>query len=168
MPLSLVRIDDRLIHGQVVLGWARILRPQRVVVANDRVAGNDWERKLYTASVPPPLEAVFLTVDQAAAEVRSGGFDGRKTILLFESITDVYRSASAGAHFDEVNVGGLHYREGTRAVLPYVYLSEEDRALLKKLIEQGVRFVARDIPGNPAIDLNPLITEGIVGPSGGV
>lgn len=168
MALALVRIDDRLIHGQVVLGWARILKPQRIVVANDRVAGSDWERKLYTASVPAPLKASFLTVDEAAAELSAGGFAGETTVLLFESVADVHRAARAGARFEEVNVGGLHYREGTRAFLPYVYLSPEDRRLLEDLIGQGVRFVARDIPGNPAIDLDPLITKGLAGPSGGV
>jgi mannose/fructose/N-acetylgalactosamine-specific phosphotransferase system component IIB len=168
MALVLVRIDDRLIHGQVVLGWARILKPERVVVANDRVAGNDWERRLYTASVPQPLKAAFLTVDEAAAELRAGGFAGERTVLLFESVADVHRSAAAGALFGEVNVGGLHFREGTRAVLPFVYLSEEDRQRLRELIAQGAKFVARDIPGNPAFDLGPLITQGVAGPSGGV
>lgn len=168
MPLILVRIDDRLIHGQVVLGWSRILKPDQIVVANDRVAGSDWERKLYRAGVPSPTRADFLTVEQEAAHVRSGAFEEPKTILLFDSVIDVHRSAAAGARFDEVNVGGLHFREGARAVLPYVYLTEEDRALLKELMEQGTRFVARDIPGNPAIDLNAIIVAGVPGPSAGV
>lgn len=168
MALALVRIDDRLIHGQVVLGWARILKPERIVVANDRVAGNAWEKKLYAASVPAPLKASFLTVEGAADEMRSGGFDGETTVLLFESVTDVHRAARAGARFEEINIGGLHYREGTRAFLPFVYLSPEDRRLLEDLIAKGVKFIARDIPGNPAIDLDPLITRGLAGPSGGV
>lgn len=168
MPVVLVRIDDRLIHGQVVLGWARILKPQRIVVANDRVATSEWERKLYTASVPPPLAVSFLTIEQTAVEMLGGGFADETAVLLFESVLDIHRVAAAGVRFSEINVGGLHYRGGTRAVLPFVYLSEDDRRLLRELIEQGVKFVARDIPGNPAIDLNPLITQGVAGPSGGV
>ena len=168
MPLTLIRIDDRLIHGQVVLGWARILKPERIVIANDRVAGNEWERKLYTASVPPHLKTSFLTLDETAARFRSGGFEGGSIVLLFESVVDLHRVGEAGVHFDEVNVGGLHYREGTKAVLPFVYLSEDDRRLMKELIGKGTKFIARDIPGNSAIDLNPLIAHGAAGPSGGV
>jgi mannose/fructose/N-acetylgalactosamine-specific phosphotransferase system component IIB len=168
MSLVLIRIDDRLIHGQVVLGWARILKPQRIVVANDRVAGNEWERKLYAASVPPHLKTSFLTLEETAARLRGGGFDEEATVLLFESVEDVNRVVQAGVRFDEVNVGGLHFREGTKATLPFVYLSENDKRLLKGLIDKGTKFIARDIPGNPAIDLNPLITRGVPGPSGGV
>ncbi len=168
MSLTFIRIDDRLIHGQVVLGWARVLKPERIVVANDRVAGNEWERKLYTASVPPRLKTAFFTVEETAVQLRSGGLKGESTVVLFESVADVHRVGEAGVHFDEVNVGGLHFREGTKAVLPFVYLSGDDTRLLKELIARGTKFIARDIPGNPAIDLNPLITRGVAGPSGGV
>jgi mannose/fructose/N-acetylgalactosamine-specific phosphotransferase system component IIB len=168
MPLTLVRIDDRLIHGQVVLGWARVLKPERIVVANDRVAKNDWERRLYAASVPPQLKTSFLTLEEAAAECRSGGFKDESVVLLLESVADAHRVVEAGAHFDEINVGGLHYREGTRELLPFVYVSEDDRQLLKDLVGKGVRFIAQDIPGNPAINMNPLVTTGAASPSAGI
>lgn len=168
MPLSLVRIDDRLIHGQVVLGWARVLKPDRIVVANDRVAKNDWERRLYTASVPPQLRTSFLALEETAAQIRSGGFKDESVLLLFESVADAHGVVEAGVHFDEINVGGLHYRDGTRELLPFVYVSEDDRRLLKNLAGKGVRLIAQDIPGNPAINLNPLVTAGAVSPSGGI
>jgi mannose/fructose/N-acetylgalactosamine-specific phosphotransferase system component IIB len=164
MPISLVRIDDRLIHGQVVLGWARVLKADRIVVANDRIAANEWERRLYAASVPPHVAVSFSAVgrlDTAASE-------GQSVIVLFESVADLDGAVRSGARFDEVNVGGLHYREGTNEVLPYVYLSEADRAALKNLAEKGVRLVARDIPGNPAVDLRPLLVHGGSPPSGGI
>jgi len=164
MPVSLVRIDDRLIHGQVVLGWARVLKADRIVVANDRVAGNDWERRLYTASVPPQLAVSFLTIEDAARR----GLEGHSVVLLFESVADLHRAFVAGAHFEEVNVGGLHYHEGAREVLPFVYLSEDDRRLLKDLIDRGVKLIARDIPGNPAVDLKPLLLHAGTRPSGGI
>jgi mannose/fructose/N-acetylgalactosamine-specific phosphotransferase system component IIB len=164
MPVALVRIDDRLIHGQVVLGWARVLKADRIVVANDRIAANEWERRLYAASVPPPVAVTFAAV----GGVESASSEGQSVILLFESVPDLCAAVRAGARFDEINVGGLHYREGTSEVLPYVYLSQEDRAALKSLAEQGIRLIARDIPGNPAVDLNPLLVRGGAPPSGGI
>jgi mannose/fructose/N-acetylgalactosamine-specific phosphotransferase system component IIB len=164
MGVSLVRIDDRLIHGQVVLGWARVLKADGIVVANDRVAASEWERRLYAASVPLHVAVSFVAVEEAS----SAGSNGRSVVLLFESVADLHRAVESGALFDEVNVGGLHYREGTREILPYVYLTEDDRSLLEGLAKSGVRFVARDIPGNPAVDLNRILLEGGMRPSGGI
>jgi mannose/fructose/N-acetylgalactosamine-specific phosphotransferase system component IIB len=164
MPVSLVRIDDRLIHGQVVLGWARVLKADRIVVANDRIAANEWERRLYAAGVPPHVAVSF----SAVGRLDSAASEGQSVILLFESVADLHNAVRSGARFEEVNVGGLHYREGTSEILPYVYLSEEDRAALKSLAEQGVRLIARDIPGNPAVDLHPLLVHGGAPPSGGI
>ncbi len=168
MSLSLIRIDDRLIHGQVVLGWARVLKPDRIVVANDRVAKNDWERRLYSASVPPHLQASFLTLEETAARIRSDGFGDDAVLLLFESVADAHGVVEAGVHFDEINVGGLHYHDGASELLPFVYVSEDDRRLLKDLAEKGVKLIAQDIPGNPAINLTPLVTTGGTRPSGGI
>jgi mannose/fructose/N-acetylgalactosamine-specific phosphotransferase system component IIB len=163
-----VRIDDRLIHGQVVLGWARVLKPDRVVVANDRVAKSGWEQKLFAASVSPSLKTSFLGVEESASKLRSGTFGDEYVILLFDSIDDVHRAVESGAPFADINVGGLHFREGTRELLPFVYLSENDRKLLKELIGRGLSFTAQDIPGNPAINLKPLVVEGSPTPSAGV
>jgi mannose/fructose/N-acetylgalactosamine-specific phosphotransferase system component IIB len=164
MAVTLVRIDDRLIHGQVVLGWARVLKADRIVVANDRIAANEWERRLYAASVPPHVAVSFSPVERLESEAAQG----QSVIVLFESVADLHKAVRSGAGFEEVNVGGLHYREGTKEVLPYVYLSEEDRSALKSLVESGVRLVARDIPGNPAVDLRALLVHGGTLPSGGI
>ena len=59
MAVKLARIDDRLIHGQVILGWVPSVKPDRIVVANDRVAGSDWERKFYSSCVPPEVNVSF-------------------------------------------------------------------------------------------------------------
>jgi mannose/fructose/N-acetylgalactosamine-specific phosphotransferase system component IIB len=168
MSQLFVRIDDRLIHGQVVLGWARVLKPDHIVVANDRVARSDWERKLYAASVPPGLQTSFVGVEDAASMLHSGAFGGGNVVLLFESVVDLFKAFKAGARFDEVNVGGLHYREGTRELLPFVYLSEDDRRMLTDLMGSGLKFTAQDIPGNPAINMAPLVVEGAPRPSAGV
>ena len=89
MPLCLVRIDDRLIHGQVVLGWARALKPDRIVVANDRVAGNTWERKFFTSSVPSHIRVSFLDLEEIARQLLNNLFKNELVMILFESVRDV-------------------------------------------------------------------------------
>ena len=100
MPLSLIRIDDRLIHGQVVLGWSRVLKPDRIVVANDRIAKNAWERKFYTASVPPHIKVSFLTLDETAVELLNNLYKNESVLMLFESVEDLFTLVQKGIRIE--------------------------------------------------------------------
>lgn len=157
MPLCLVRIDDRLIHGQVVLGWARALKPDRIVVANDRIAANSWERKFYTSSVPPNIRVSFLGLEETARQLLNNLFRNESVMILVESVQDVHTVVELGVTLEEVNVGGLHYREGAHEILPYVFLTDEDKVYLRELVKRGVRLTAQDIPGNTARNINALV-----------
>lgn len=157
MPLCLVRIDDRLIHGQVVLGWVRELKPDRIVVANDRIAGNTWERKFYTSSVPAPIKVSFLDLEETARQLLNNLFKNEVVMILFESVKDVYTVVEKGVAFREVNVGGLHYREGARELLPFVFLTDEDKVYFRELVKKSVTLLAQDIPGNTPRNINSLV-----------
>ena len=154
MPLCLVRIDDRLIHGQVVLGWARALKPDRIVVANDRVAESSWERRVYTTSVPGHLKVSFLGLEETARQLLNNLFKKETVLILFETPADVRAVVEKGVSFEEVNVGGIHYRQGAAELLPYVFLTDEDRGDLRELVKRNVRLSAQDIPGNPPRIIN--------------
>ena len=157
MPLCLVRIDDRLIHGQVLLGWARALKPDRIVVANDRVARNSWERRFYTSSVPPHIRVSFLDLDETARQMLNNLFKTELVMMLFESVRDVWIVVEKGVSLDDINVGGLHYREGAVELLPYVFITDEDRGYLRELVKRSVRLTAQDIPGNKPRVINSLV-----------
>jgi mannose/fructose/N-acetylgalactosamine-specific phosphotransferase system component IIB len=157
MPLCLVRIDDRLIHGQVVLGWARALKPDRIVVANDRIAGNSWERKFYTSSVPPHIKVSFLELEETARQLLNNLFKNEVVMILFESVKDVLAVVEKGVTLKEINVGGLHYRDGAQELLPYVFLTDEDRAQLRELVKKRVTLLAQDIPGSAPRNINSLV-----------
>ena len=157
MPVSMVRIDDRLIHGQVVLGWSRVLKPDRIAVANDRVATNSWERRFFTASVPPHIKVSFLTLEETAVELLGDIYKDESVLILFEAVRDLYTMVEKGVRLDEVNIGGLHHREGAEELLPYVFLTDEDRGLLRELVKRGVTLRAQDVPGASATVINPLV-----------
>jgi mannose/fructose/N-acetylgalactosamine-specific phosphotransferase system component IIB len=157
MPVKLARIDDRLIHGQVVLGWVPHVKPDRIVVANDRVATSDWERRFYTSCVPPDIKTSFFTIQEAARRLQSELFLNEHLLVLFESGRDVLALVQAGVVLAEVNVGGLHYRENSVELLPFVFLAEEERAALRELVKSGVTLSAQDIPSNPSRVINSLV-----------
>jgi mannose/fructose/N-acetylgalactosamine-specific phosphotransferase system component IIB len=157
MPLCLVRIDDRLIHGQVVLGWARALKPDRILVANDRIAKNSWERKFYTSSVPSHIKVSFLGLEETARQLLNNLFKNESVMILIESVEDLYSIVELGVTLNEVNVGGLHYREGSHEVLSYVFLTDEDKSYLRELVKRGVTLLAQDVPGNAPRNINSLV-----------
>ena len=157
MAVKLARIDDRLIHGQVVLGWVPHVRPDRIVVTNDRVAASDWERRFYASCVPPDIKTSFFSTEEAARRLQSELFQHEDLLVLFESGRDVLALVKAGLVLKDVNVGGLHYREDSVELLPFVFLTEEERSFLRELVKRGVTLSAQDIPSNPARVINSLV-----------
>ncbi|HEX5133109.1 MAG TPA: PTS sugar transporter subunit IIB [Candidatus Krumholzibacteria bacterium] len=157
MPVKLARIDDRLIHGQVVLGWVPHVKPDRIVVANDRVASSDWERRFYTSCVPPDVKTSFFSAGETARRLRSELFLHENLLVLFESGRDVLAVLDAGVELREVNVGGLHYREESVELLPFIFLTEDERSSLRELVKRGITLSAQDIPANPARVINSLV-----------
>ncbi len=159
MPIILYRIDERLIHGQVVVGWGNSLRAGRIVLANDKVAANTWERELYLACVPPEIKATIHWIDEAIDLIFQDGFKKEKTILLVDSPFDILRMVEKGVPVDRVNVGGLHPRQGRKRILPYLYLSTEEISAFKKLFLLGIRCECRDVPLAEKKDLSELLED---------
>ncbi len=107
MSLLLYRIDDRLIHGQVVVGWGQPLELQFIVLVDDTVAAAEWEQELYRMGVPPEMEVYFHSADDAIAKLPKYQADARRGLLLTGDIATM-RKLVDGAHVEAVNVGGIH------------------------------------------------------------
>ncbi len=157
MPIVLCRIDDRLIHGQVVLGWGRPLGIERIVLVNDDVAASPWEQDLYRMAVPPEITLEFASTAGAAAELGTWRTSLSRTLLLTGDIVTMQALHTAdGAALREINVGGIHHRPGRRQRLPYVYLSDEERTGLVALEASGARVSAQDVPTAAAVPLRDI------------
>jgi mannose/fructose/N-acetylgalactosamine-specific phosphotransferase system component IIB len=159
MSIVLYRIDERLIHGQVVVGWGNSLRLDRIILANDKVASNPWERELYLACVPPEIKTTILSIDEAINQVSKDGFKKEKTILLVDSPSDILRMVEKGVQIDQVNVGGVHFKQGRVKILPYLYLSAEEISTFRKLFLLGIRCECRDVPLAEKKNLSELLEK---------
>ncbi|HUH12295.1 MAG TPA: PTS sugar transporter subunit IIB [Longimicrobiales bacterium] len=157
MPIILYRVDERLIHGQVVVGWGAALHPTRMVVVDDELAASAWEQELYTLGLPPDIEGVFASVGEARAALEGWEAEDARTILLTRDVRTM-RSLMEGAGLDhaEVNLGGIHYAPGRERVLPYLFLSEEERTELRALAAGGARVSAQDVPRARKVDAQQL------------
>lgn len=160
MPIVLFRVDERLIHGQVVVGWGGPLHADRMVVVDDELAASPWEQELYCLGVPPEIEAQFRTVHAARAEVEGWKTDPRRTIVLLRDVAAARRMAEGGALAgEEVNLGGIHHSEGRAQVLPYLHLRPQERAELHEIAALGATVAARDLPASKRVPLDELPGE---------
>jgi mannose/fructose/N-acetylgalactosamine-specific phosphotransferase system component IIB len=158
MSIVLYRVDERLIHGQVIVGWANELRPNRIVVVDDDLASSTWEQELYAMGLPEELVTSFENVADARAHLADWRSGGARVVVLTRDVGTMRRLADAGAmRGEEVNIGGIHYAPGRDAVLPYVYLSRSEIGDMGALESEGVRVSARDLPGSRKVDLKEML-----------
>jgi len=158
MPLDLFRIDERLLHGQVIVGWGMRLHLDYYVVVDDDVAANSWESDLYGAGLPVGVDADFVSVDEAVH--RFAEFDARpgRGALLTRTPGPMRELAETGLlDGKRVNVGGLHAGEDRRRVLPYIHLASVDVSDLEVIAERTGRVSARDLPAAREVSLEELI-----------
>jgi mannose/fructose/N-acetylgalactosamine-specific phosphotransferase system component IIB len=158
MPILLFRVDERLIHGQVVVGWGAQLRPERFVVVDLELPGSAWEQELYLLGVPKGAEAVFVSPDDAAERLADWEASPIRTLLLTRDLPTMLAMARHGGMSGRrVNLGGIHFQSGREEVLPYLFLDEADRSDLKALVKEGVTVTARDLPGSHEVGLDALM-----------
>lgn len=158
MSIDLYRIDERLIHGQVVIGWGTELRPARFIVVDDELAASEWEQELYALGLPAGTEAVFASVEGGIAGLSEWAGDDTPSILLTRDIESMLALGREGGLSEvSVNIGGIHHASGRSDVLSYVYLSDRDRDLLRGLREVAGDVSARDLPSSPRVPLDTLL-----------
>jgi len=156
VTLLLYRIDDRLIHGQVVVGWGQPLDLKFIVLVDDTVASSDWEQELYRMGVPPEMEVFFHGTADAIKELPKYQTDKRPGLLLTGDIPTM-RQLVDGASIPTVNVGGIHSKPGRSQKMRYVFLTPEEEQQLRELATKGPVVTAQDVPSARAVPLSDLL-----------
>ena len=157
MAIHLYRIDDRLIHGQVVVGWGQPLNIRFLVLVDDLVASSDWEKELYRMAVPPEMVIYFADVDTAIRDHTRYACDPRPGILITGDIASMLRLVKGVKAIGSVNLGGIHHRAGRDQKLRYVFLGADEEAQLRALEASGVEVVAQDVPSARARSLAEVL-----------
>ena len=156
MSIVLNRIDDRLIHGQVVVGWGQPLDIGFIVLVDDEVAASDWEQELYRMGTPPEMNVYFHSVASMPEALPQYQADERPGILLTGTIAAML-SLVQTAGIREVNIGGIHHRADRKQRLRYVFLSPDEERLLKEMAVAGAVVTAQDVPATHPVDLRELL-----------
>jgi PTS system mannose-specific IIB component len=152
--ITLVRVDNRLIHGQVVEAWLPFLKVSRVVVADDEAASSPLIRAAMALAVQSAIEVQILPLAQVDFAALSK--DGVRTLVLLRDVAAVPFAFAHGLSMEELNLGNVHFGTGRRQVSPSVFLAEAELKALQQLSEQGVRVEARAVPAEKPVALLDL------------
>jgi PTS system mannose-specific IIB component len=156
--LLLVRVDNRLVHGQVLEAWLPAIDAQAILVADDEAARNALVRSAMALAIPPRVGFQVLRVGEAAELLRPGGrgAPSPRTLLLLRDVRDAVVLAAAGVALPRLNLGNVHFASGRRQVAGSIYLDAGELASLETLAATGTEVEARAVPGEPPIPLTVL------------
>jgi len=156
MTIVVARVDDRLVHGQVVIGWGRPLDINRIVLVDAEVATSDFEQDLYRMAVPAGIEIEFLAPAAAAPRLATLTVASDRVLVLAGSVAAMTELAAAFPGIRSINLGGVHMGPGRREYLRYLYLSEAELKSLRALAGAGVAITAQDLPTSAPVALEAL------------
>ncbi|MCA1826061.1 MAG: PTS sugar transporter subunit IIB [Myxococcales bacterium] len=146
--VALVRVDNRLVHGQVLEAWLPALDAQGILVADDEAAANVLARSAMALAIPPGVKFEVLRVKAAAEALKPGGKGppASRTLVLLREVRDAEALHDAGVAIPQLNLGNVHFGVSRRQVAPSVFLDKDELAALERLAAQGTRVELRAVP----------------------
>lgn len=159
MKIGLVRIDDRLIHGQVATRWTKETNVSRIIVVSDEVAADKVRKTLLTQVAPPGVSAHVVDVDKMVRVWNNPKYARDRVMLLFTNPTDVVRVVEQGVEVKSVNIGGMAFRQGKTQVNNAVSVDDKDIEAFKKLNARGIELEVRKVSNDPRLKMMDLIAK---------
>ncbi len=157
MTIELTRIDNRLIHGQVLEAWVPYINANCIVVANDEVARATFQKTLMVAAVPRSIRVVIGTLEEAAEFLGGSELEGRRVLLLLATSADALGLYRLGVHFSDLNLGNMHGGEGKQRLCCTIAIDPDDVENLKSLEDAGVRITSQCVPSDRELDWKKLV-----------
>lgn len=153
--IIIARIDERLIHGQVAYAWSVAYKSEAIMVIDDEVAKDDFQKSLLQLACPPQIKCLIYDEDKAVEMLKK--YEKRKIFIVVKHPKTLLRLAKDDVGLTSVNVGGLYYKEGRRPLAKTIYVDEELEQVFRELNQLGVKLETRTTPTDPANDLMRLL-----------
>lgn len=154
--IKMLRVDHRLLHGQVGISWKSALNIDCILIANDKVPGDALRKQAIKMAKPDGVKLVIKTMDDSVAAINSGVTDKYKLFIVVETIDDAARLCRE-CGIKQLNLGGTKYQEGTRALSKVVSVTEAEAETLRELIAGGVDVEIRMVPGDPVVKAEKVL-----------
>ncbi len=155
----LYRIDNRLVHGQIMATWLPHLHAKHILIVSDIVPTNDLQMQIFRMAIPHEIAFDALPIREAARWLDAKKYGREPTIVLLETIRDAAALFDAGHCFSHLNIGNVHHGPGRESFTNAVYLGEDDFTTLRALNDRGVHIEIRSLPSETPIDLRAVMQE---------
>ena len=148
-----IRVDDRLIHGQVATRWATGLKVNRIMIIDDAVAVNETEKSILRMAAPAGVNTSILQFEKAVANIKNGNYAGQRVMLVVKSPVILVKMMEAGINLLPVNIGNMSNRPGTTQYKKSISMTEDEKAAVEKLLQSGIKVTAQMVPDEPDVSI---------------
>ncbi|WP_313466851.1 PTS sugar transporter subunit IIB [Carnobacterium sp.] len=149
--LKLLRVDHRLLHGQVAFSWTQSLGADCILIANDDVPQNDIRKTTIKLAKPQGVKLVIKNIEDSIKALQSGVTDKYKLFIVVESVKDAKALADAYPEIQQINLGGMKVREGTRNISKAINITSEEEGVIKELVDKGIEVEIRQVPADKKV-----------------
>ena len=156
MPIIFARVDDRLIHGQIVQAWLPQLNVDEVIIPRTKRNSHSLNGGLLRLSLPYEYELTIMETRKIATYVASSA---HRIFLLMESLQDFTDLLTDGVKFNSVNIGGMHFKEGAQKLADNVFLDKADKHSLKLIHDLGIFIETRAVPNASSIPVTEVLRD---------
>ena len=146
--ITLLRVDHRLLHGQVAFSWTQYVGADCILIANDNVPEDELRKTTIKLAKPPSVKLVIKNINDAIESIKSGVTDKYHLFIVVESVNDAWRIASAVAEIKSINLGGIKAKEGSKNISKAINLLPTEIEQLQQLVGKGVEVEIRQVPND--------------------
>ena len=160
LNIVLVRVDSRLVHGQILEAWVPFVKAKCIIVVDDKVAADSFFETVIRMAVPSEIEVIISSVDDFVQNYTYTHGSGKKTIVLFSNIADACNAFGRGFHFDRLNIGNIYNNEYKICCSTSVFLCDEEIKNLENLLkETGVFVELQRVPKSRAVNIKEALKD---------
>lgn len=160
LNIALVRVDSRLVHGQILEAWVPFIKAKCIIVVNDKVAADPFLETVIKMAVPSDMEVIISSIDDFVQNYTFMHGHGKRTIVLFGSIADACNAYERGFHFDKLNIGNVHNNEYKVCCSSSVFLCDEEISTLENLLKKAGVFVeVQRVPKGRAVNIKEALKD---------
>lgn len=144
--IKLLRVDHRLLHGQVAFSWTKFLESDCILIANDALMNDEIRKKSINLAKPQGVKVVMKNIEDSIKAINGGVTDKYNLLIVVESVNDAVSLVNEISEIKQINLGGTKPREGTKAISKAINLTDEEVYLLKEVSEKGIEVEIRQVP----------------------
>lgn len=138
MNIVLYRVDERLVHGQIMASWAKYLSIKRIIIVDDQIAKDDFMKQVLTMAAPTGLVVEVLSVEQMAERTTEGVESGENVLVLFQRLSYALALVDTGAPMRELDIGNIGAGPSRKAISKNVFVSPAEKEMIRAMQTKGV------------------------------